>query len=63
MIFGFGVFGETAAAAQLAQQCDAEQEGHADRGEMAVRGAVLALVEPVGVDHRECATGSRVAHW
>ena len=44
---------EPAAAAQLAQQRDAEQEGHADRGEMAVGRAELALVEPVGVDHRE----------
>ena len=51
MIFGSAVVGETAAAAQLAEQRDAEQEGHADRGDMAVRGADLAFVEPVGVDH------------
>ena len=38
---------EEAAAAQRAEQGRAEQEGHADRGEMAVRGALLALVEPV----------------
>ena len=43
---------EEAAAAKLAQQRDAEQERHADRGEMAVRRAVRALVEPVGVDQR-----------
>ena len=39
--------------AQLAEQRDAEQERHSDRGEMAVRGAVLAFVEAVGVDHRD----------
>ena len=42
----------TPRAAKLAQQRDAEQERHADRREMAVRSAVLALVEPVGIDQR-----------
>ncbi len=42
---------EPAARAQGADQRGAEQEGDADRGEMAMRGA-LALVEPVGVDDR-----------
>ena len=46
----FGLAGETAAVAQLAQQRDAEQEGHADRRDMAVRSADLAFVEPVGID-------------
>ena len=59
MIFGSAQRFEEAAAAQLAEQRDAEQEGHADRGEMAVRGAVRALVEPVGIDHARCATGKQ----
>ena len=53
MIFGSGAVGEAAALAQFAEQGDAEQEGHADRGDMAVRRAVCAFVEPVGIDHRE----------
>ena len=54
---------EAAALAEFAEQRDAEQEGHADRGEMAVGGAVLAFVEPVGVDHRHRSCGSEVEHW
>ena len=38
--------------AKLADQRDSEQERHADRGQMAVRRAVRALVETVGVDQR-----------
>ena len=44
---------EEAAAAQLAQQRNAEQERHADRGEVPVRGAVRALIEPVRIDQRD----------
>jgi hypothetical protein len=36
---GLGASRRSGRAAQLAQQRDAEQEGHADRGDMAVRGA------------------------
>jgi hypothetical protein len=50
--------GEKAAAAQRPQQGGAEQERHADRGEMPLSRALLALVEPVGVDDRE-AVGER----
>ena len=49
---GLGAVLEKAARAQRADQRGGEQEADADRGEMAVRGA-LALVEPVGVDQRE----------
>ena len=49
---GRGV-GEAPAAAQLAQQRDPEQERHSDRGEVAVRRALDAFVEPVGVDQRD----------
>src|SRR4029078_11897997 len=45
---------ECAARPQLAEQRDAKQESHSDRGEMTVRGPVRALVEAVGVDQREC---------
>jgi hypothetical protein len=48
----FGERLENAAAPQLPEQGDAEQEGHADRREVAMRRAVLALVEPVGIDQR-----------
>ncbi len=44
---------EHTAAAQLPQQRDAEHEGHPDRSEMPMRRAVRALVEAVGIDHRE----------
>ena len=47
-----GAVGEPAAPAKLAHGCDAQQEGHADGGEMAVGGAVLAFVEAVGIDDR-----------
>ena len=49
---GLGLRFEDAAAAKLAQQRDAEQERHSDRREMAMRRAVRALVEAVGVDQR-----------
>ena len=54
--------GEIAAPAQRPQQGRAEQEGHADRGEMAVGGALVALVEPVRVDDGEAVgeRGSRI---
>ena len=42
MSFGSSRPAKKPRAAQLAQQRDAEQERHADRGEMAVRGAELA---------------------
>src|SRR3546814_3747366 len=47
----FGPVGEEIACAQRADQRRAEQEGDADRGEMAVRGA-FGFVEAVGVDQR-----------
>ena len=43
---------EKPAPAKFAHQRDAEQEGHSDRGDMAVGGADFAFVEAVGVDHR-----------
>ena len=43
---------EQAAPAQLADQRYPQQEGHADRGKMAVRRPVIAFVEAVGVDQR-----------
>ena len=51
--FGSARLGEEAAGPQRPEQGRAEQEGHADRGEMAVRGAFLALVEPVRIDDGE----------
>ena len=45
--------GEEAARAQRAEQGRAEQEGDADRGEMAVRRRLRAFVEPVRIDQRE----------
>ena len=59
MILGSARSPKKPAAAKLAQQRDAEQERHADRGDMAVRGADLAFVEAVGVDHRNARRGSR----
>ena len=56
-----GAVGEPAARAQRPDQRRAEQEGDADRGEMAVRRA-LALVEPVGIDQRMGDGAARSAH-
>ena len=42
---------EAAAAAQFAKEGDAEQESHADRRQMAVRGADFVLVQAVGIDN------------
>ena len=44
---------EKAARREARGQRHAEQERHADRGEMAVRRAVRAFVEPVGIDQRK----------
>ena len=49
---GLGERLEEAAAAKLADQRDAEEERHADGGEVAVRRALLAFVEAVGIDQR-----------
>ena len=62
MSFGSARSAKKPRAAKLADQRDAEQEGHADRGEMAMRGAVARFVEPVGIDQRvgDAAAGSRI---
>ena len=50
--FGLGIaVDEASPSAQLAEQGDPEQEGHADRREMAMGRALLAFVEAVGIDH------------
>jgi hypothetical protein len=48
-----GAVREAAAIPQLAEDSNAEQEGHANGSEMAVGGAVGSLVEPVGIDDRK----------
>ena len=53
---------DSRAPRKVAEQRRAEQEGDADRGEMAVRGALVALVEPVGIDQREAVAEARLAH-
>src|SRR3546814_3455190 len=48
----FGPRREETARAQVTEQRRAEQEGHPDRGEIAVDRGVGVLVEPVRVHHR-----------
>src|SRR3546814_18412567 len=49
----FGPRREETARAQVTEQRRAEQEGHPDRGEIAVDRGVGVLVEPVRVHHRK----------
>ena len=49
---GFAPIGEIAAFAQRADEGDGEEESHTDRGEMTVRGGIVFLVQPVGIDQR-----------
>lgn len=49
---GFGAILEEAAGAECADECGSGEEAHADRGEVAVRGA-FGFVEAVGIYQRE----------
>ena len=50
---GFLAAGKEAALTQRAHQCDTQQEGDPDCGEVAMRGSVVLLVQPVGIDQRD----------
>ena len=45
--------GEETPLAQRTDQRDRQQKGDADRGEMPMRGGLVFLVEPVGIDQRD----------